>query len=323
MRKLSDYWIAQLIIFVLLLLFPLIALAELEPSKLLPYAHDWLLYTSCLILVSHFVSRRFIKKMLSTGRFYRILIVFSAVIMTAAFLYIPSYLLSFIWYDSEKDRQLLIQFLTSMNVIFSFVWVIGYLAALAARERSQLEETYKKQSLRMLSQQIQPKFLYQSLDQIEHFMDSDLDKACDAVTNLAELLRYKLRAGKEEYVDLYDELIAARYMQSLAEAGDLNLSALDELQPKTIKLPPLLVYNLLFQLNHKVDQPLNVTLEQQLEQWHLCVSGLTHNPRLIKKRMRTQYPDFFAINPGFQYKNNCLTLKIDVANTRFENRKAE
>lgn len=310
MRKLSDYWIAQLIIFSLLLLLPLVTLAEIEPSKLLPYAHDWLLYVISLIVIWSLVTRRFIKSMLSNGRFYRILIMISAVIVSSAMLFIPSYLLSFIWYELPHERQELIQFLAVMNIVLSTMWTIGYISALAARERALLEEKYKQQSLKMVSQQIQPNFLYQSLDQIEHLMDNDLDTACDAITNLAELLRYKLRAGKEESVDLYDELLAAGYMKSLANAGKMEIKALEQITPNQVKVPPLLVYNLLYQLNHKINQPLTVSLLMKNNQWQLSISGLTHNPRLIKKRIRTQYAQFFNLHPGFSYANKCLTLTI-------------
>lgn len=307
--KPSDYAIAQSIIAVVLLLLPLLALVDIEAKRILIYAHDWVLYIASLLLIWHFAARRFIKKLLANQHLFRPLIVFSATILATALLYAPSYLLSLIWHEDIETRKLLVGFLTAMNFMLSLIWCIGYVSALAARERTRLEETYKKQSLKLLSQQIQPGFLYQSLDNIDALIAEDEEKASNAITNLAELLRYKLKAGQHDEVDLYDELNAVTYMQNLANAGELEIHGLEQIRNTHIMLPPLLVYNLLYQLNYKVDQPLAVKLESlENNQYQLLISGLTHNPRVIKKRIRAQYPDFFAANTGFHYKDKVLSL---------------
>ena len=80
--------------------------------------------------------------------------------------------------------------------------MIGYISAQAVREKTSLEHTIRKQKLKMLSQQVQPAFLYQCLDNIEYLMEQNTEAASDSITDLAELLRYKLHADKQDLVEL-------------------------------------------------------------------------------------------------------------------------
>ncbi|MGB0858459.1 MAG: histidine kinase [Pseudoalteromonas spongiae] len=313
MNKSYDYYVAQGIITVLILFFPLVAVTFFAPEKLFKYAHEWLLYTLLLVSVWHFVTRSFIKRMLQKQRFYRALVVLSAVIITVAILYLPSTLLSYIWYVEASDRQQLVKLLTKFNLFLSLVWTIGYVSAQAIREKASIEKSIKSHSLKMLSQQVQPAFLYQCLDNIEALMDKDADKASESITDLAELLRYKLQAGKQDLVELQQELSALSYMQRLANAGDLTVEIAPELAQQSVTVPPLLVYNLLYMLNLKVSQPLhvNVTFEQQ--NCVVSVTGFSYQPRLIISRIKSHYIEFFASQQAsIQYHNKVLSLIISL-----------
>lgn len=313
MNRSHDYYIAQGIITSLILLFPLVAVTFFAPEKLMQHALEWLLYTLMLVSVWHLVTRRFIKRMLQKQRFYRALVVLSALIITVAILYLPSMLLSYFWYDDAAERQQLVKSLTKFNLFLSFVWTIGYVSAQAIREKASIEKSIKHHSLKMLAQQVQPAFLYQCLDNIEALMDKDTDAASESITDLAELLRYKLQAGKQDLVELKQELNAIKYMQRLANAGDLTLSISEELELRSVTIPPLLVYNLLYMLNLKVAQPLHVDVSLSAQACTISVSGFSYQPRLIISRIKGHYIDFFTSQQArinFQDKRLNLTIIV-------------
>ncbi|MDE3273354.1 histidine kinase [Pseudoalteromonas sp. G4] len=312
MNKSNDYYIAQGIITALILFFPLVAVTFIAPEKLIKYAHEWLLYTLMLVSVWHFVTRRFIKRMLQKQRFYRALVVLSAVIISVAILYLPNMLLSYIWYVEPADREQLVRLLTKFNIFLSFVWTIGYVSAQAVREKTSIEKSIRHHTLKMLSQQVQPAFLYQCLDNIEALMDKNIDSASESITDLAELLRYKLQAGKQDLVELQLELNALGYMQRLANAGDLTVSVTPDLAERSITVPPLLVYNLLYMLNLKVSQPLHLEVVMAQESCILQVSGFSFQPRLIMSRIKHNYAEFFASQQAsISYHNKVLSLTIN------------
>lgn len=312
MKRSNDYYLAQAIIAGLILVFPLVALTFFAPEKLFKYAFDWLLYTLMLITTWHFVTRRFIKRMLQNQRFYRALVGLSAIIITVALLYLPSHLLSMLWYDDAKDRAQLVSLFTKFNLVLTLTWVIGYISAQAVREKAKLESHIRNQSLKMLAQQIQPDFLYQCLDAIEQKMDKHTELASEAITDLAELLRYKLQAGKQDLVELHQEITAIAYMQRLANAGDISLTVPDEIKQQSVTVPPLLVYNLLYQLNYKVSQPLTVVISLNELSCDIDITGMSYQPRLIIKRIKSNYTEFFATQATLTYHNKQLRLSISL-----------
>jgi sensor histidine kinase YesM len=312
MSRTYDYYIAQAIITEIITFFPLTALVFIAPEKLLNYAFEWLLYTFLLVTTWHLLTRRFIKKMLQNQRFYRALVGLSAIIISSAILYLPSLLLSFMWHQDVDDQKQLITTLTQFNVFLTTIWVIGYISAQAIRERTSLEHTIRKQSLKMLSQQVQPAFLYQCLDNIEHLMDQHTEAASDSITDLAELLRYKLHADKQDVAELSEELNAIGYMQRLANAGDLQVLIENNVSQYAITVPPLLVYNLLYMLNLKVSQPLRVDVSVKNQQCFIRVSGFIYQPRLIINRIKKSHIDFFAEYSSISYQNKVLTLAISL-----------
>ena len=62
MRRLTDYWLAQVLIFILLTTLPLIALSVVEAKKVLVYTHDWLLFVIMNLMALHYVARKRIAK---------------------------------------------------------------------------------------------------------------------------------------------------------------------------------------------------------------------------------------------------------------------
>ena len=82
--------------------------------------------------------------------------------------------------------------------------------ARAEADRWRLEAVAREAELRALQAQVNPHFLFNSLNTVRALVAEDPDRAREAVTELSDLLRYALGAGKRETVPLSDELATVR-----------------------------------------------------------------------------------------------------------------
>lgn len=105
-----------------------------------------------------------------------------------------------------------------VNWTFVFVlWLIIYFAATAMRRRrlaelreSELARALQLAELRVLKTQLNPHFLFNSLNTVRALIAEDPARAQRAVTHLANTLRYTLSAGRDELVTLAQELDIVR-----------------------------------------------------------------------------------------------------------------
>lgn len=82
-------------------------------------------------------------------------------------------------------------------------------------EKWQLEAAVKEAELKALRSQLNPHFLFNSLNNLRALIVEDPDRAQQAVTQLAGLLRYALQASKATTVPLQEELRIVRYYLDL------------------------------------------------------------------------------------------------------------
>jgi hypothetical protein len=101
------------------------------------------------------------------------------------------------------------------------LWMGLYFAITSVRDRhraelrqSELAHALKVAELRVLKSQLNPHFLFNSLNSVRALIADDPTGAQNAVTQLARTLRYTLTAGQEEVVSLERELeIVADYLE--------------------------------------------------------------------------------------------------------------
>jgi sensor histidine kinase YesM len=119
--------------------------------------------------------------------------------------------------------------------------LIGYhqswsrVRALESRER-QLTELAATAQLAALRAQINPHFLFNSLNSIAQLIHTDPDKAEACVERLAEIFRYILRRAEKEFVPLADELhMAQAYLEiERARFGD-RLQVQTNIDPRSLQ----------------------------------------------------------------------------------------
>jgi signal transduction histidine kinase len=111
----------------------------------------------------------------------------------------------------------------SPTVVFAVSWMngtvllLGWLSAyffyhiFERIQRMQVEQlrlaaSAKEAELRALKSQVNPHFLFNSLNSLRALIDEDAPRAREAVTRLANMLRYSLQSGQLETVPFEDEL---------------------------------------------------------------------------------------------------------------------
>jgi two-component sensor histidine kinase len=146
----------------------------------------------------------------------------------------------------------LISILNSSMVMFGwlglyFFYQLSERYRTAEIERWQLESALKETQLRALKSQINPHFIFNSLNSLRALVDENPARARQAVTQLANLLRYSLQAGQLETVPFADELRTVqdylaleqvRHEERLQVRLDVAPDALDR------PVPPLLLQTL-------------------------------------------------------------------------------
>ena len=149
-------------------------------------------------------------------------------------------------------------------VVFAFTWIqgttlfVGWLCVYffyhlfdrfsrSEIERLRLATSVKEAELRALKSQINPHFIFNSLNSLRGLIDEDPDRARQAVTQLANLLRYSLQSGQLETVPFEDELRTVNDYLALEQVRhEERLRVRLDVEPGVLNLsiPPMLLQTL-------------------------------------------------------------------------------
>jgi hypothetical protein len=114
-------------------------------------------------------------------------------------------------------------------------------------ERFQLMTSVKEAELRALKSQVNPHFIFNSLNSLRALIDEDPARARTAVTQLANLLRYSLKSGELETVPFEEELgVVNDYLALEQVRHEERLRLRLNIAPNTLQLPipPMLLQTL-------------------------------------------------------------------------------
>lgn len=153
----------------------------------------------------------------------------------------PSYY--FISYYERLDLfYFMIVYLGITSLIqFSKSW---FKEADAQRRLAEIQKEKTAQELRALRSQIQPHFLFNSLNTIYGLIRKKSPMAEEAILQLADLLRYTIQQGEKDEVPLSDEV---EYLKQYTELQKMRLNNPDQVQFETqgdmnlIRIIPLLL----------------------------------------------------------------------------------
>lgn len=93
-------------------------------------------------------------------------------------------------------------------IIAMFYYLVYFLRDIQEKElhEEQLQSLLKEIELKHLISQINPHFLFNSLNSIHSLILSDADKATEMLVKLSEYFRYSLKNGKKQFQKLEEEL---------------------------------------------------------------------------------------------------------------------
>lgn len=114
-------------------------------------------------------------------------------------------------------------------------------------EQLRLAASVKEAELRALKSQVNPHFLFNSLNSLRALIDEDAPRARESVTRLANMLRYSLQSGQQETVPLEEEIrIVEDYLalEMIRHEDRLRVRWAVEDEARALAVPPMLLQTL-------------------------------------------------------------------------------
>lgn len=129
-------------------------------------------------------------------------------------------------YDTGIPEQLIILLVSNMisTQLLAIVWVSLYLS-ISIRRRARemelhnlkLENSLKEAQLTSLTNQLNPHFLFNSLNNIRFVIHESAERADHTITALSDILRYSLESSRRDKVPLHEEMaVVDRYLEVMA-----------------------------------------------------------------------------------------------------------
>jgi two-component system LytT family sensor kinase len=167
------------------------------------------------ILASYFTAYYLLPKLLFTRKYLCfavsfLLSAFAFILMQRTIMYFTTYP----WYYPERLATLEFfkfnYFYSALNIytIVTFFTAIKLLKYWYQNQniRMELEKENKNSEIALLRNQINPHFLFNTLNNIDTLIMKDQEQASDAVMKLSEIMRYMLYGSNTEYVPLSKEI---------------------------------------------------------------------------------------------------------------------
>lgn len=283
------------------------------------YVIQFLILASLGLLVSHFYKLILIKpKIFQMGSakiwLFAIRDVFGITFFIVFFIYSPFFITSF---SEGFDRDLVISTLGQfMNVSrYVLVWIIIYYlyhvltqASEVAQQKLTLENVAKSAELELLKSQLNPHFLFNSLNSIKALVLIDPEKSRDAIIKLSELLRFSLNYEKAHLITLEEEMIQVqKYLELEQIRFGKRLDVTISLEAETLdhKVPPAMLLTLAENaIKHGINQlpdggeiKINTKLRGRLLHVEVLNSGLLKNDLKLGIGLRNLKSRLFSLFP--------------------------
>ena len=199
-------------------------------------------------------------------------------------------LLQFVFIGSKTSFFMMMVYLFPMSLITCFLLYFGLSYVVAKKQAEDEQLLRQKAQLETLRYQINPHFLFNSLNTISSFIRSKPDQADGVLHDLAAIFRYSLDTSSKNLVPLSEEIESVeRYLNiEKARFGDLlNMNFDIPQQMKTIEIPPLLLQPLIENaIKHGMDEgPLKIDLNISIIESSLHIVVADNGPGFTKKQL--------------------------------------
>jgi hypothetical protein len=126
-------------------------------------------------------------------------------------------------------------------------WIWIYETVQQRRRRDDLERLARETQLRSLRAQVNPHFLFNSLNSVRSLITEDPQRAASMITGLSEVLRYSLASDRHDTVPLAEELdVIDEYVGVERVRFEARLQFERAIEPAALatRVPPMLVQTL-------------------------------------------------------------------------------
>ncbi len=132
------------------------------------------------------------------------------------------------------------------GIVFSIIHVIDSVKKLRERERqaAELRELSNRQQIANLKAQLNPHFLFNTLNSINAMVSKDVDQTRSMIARLSEMLRYSLQSFEKERVSLSEEVgFVKKYLKlEKYRLGDrLHYSINIDEELNNVEIPPMII----------------------------------------------------------------------------------
>lgn len=208
------------------------------------------------ITITH-VFRLFILKfnILKVSLFFQIpIIIVSALVMSILFFIINIGIVNLITNTSEQINLIAATSKILSLVLIFIIWSVIYFGfhffdnyKKTEIQNLRLEANSKEVELNKLKSQLNPHFMFNSMNSIRALVDEDPKKAKVAITQLSNILRNTLMMHKNRYISLEEELVLVKdYLELEHIRFEERLNFNFAIDPTTLSLnvPPMMIQTL-------------------------------------------------------------------------------
>jgi len=183
----------------------------------------------------------------------------SYIVASMTYFVLTLMLASFLYYFIQNQPLPLNTIMLISNALnsltFMLIWLVIYISIKAIIRLRQakfeqllLQSELKEAQLNTLKGQINPHFMFNSLNNIRGLILEDKHKAREMLTRLSEMLRYSLNKNKVDTIEISDELEMVGNFIALSKIQlEKRLSFEKNIDEKllTIKIPPMIIQMLI------------------------------------------------------------------------------
>ncbi|HPR17669.1 MAG TPA: histidine kinase [Candidatus Cloacimonadota bacterium] len=182
------------------------------------------------------------------------------------------------------------------------------------RKYRQLQEEEKKTKaeLRALVAQINPHFLFNTLNSISSLIHLDPDQADEMIQKLSDVFRYSLQSGKKKLVTIREEMQVVRNyleIEKLRFSERLNYSFQIDEKCLNFAIPPLILQTL-------VENSVKHGISPKIEGGEVMIS-IQNQSGMIEIKIEDNGVGMLSEQEGFGLDAVKNILKLQFANSRF------
>jgi len=322
MSKSKLYWICQLsgwLVYVLLNLVFFILQSPFKANEILIYLF-WLPLGICITHGFRFVVVK--SNLMKVKIYFQIPLVIIGSFINASIFYFAEFLLQKALKIEVQDIGVIDIVANVINYAFVFFfWSLAYFAyhflmnyTQAEMKTLRWEASMKEAELNKIKSQLNPHFMFNSMNSIRALIDENPIKAKEAVTQLSNILRNTLMMEKNKLISFKDEIkIVYDYLnlEKIRYEERLNFTISQSDDTNHFQIPPLLLQTL-------VENAIKHGISKLPKGGSIDVNSEIKNQLLeIKISNDGKFEENSISDSGFGLKNSIERLKYLFGNTSF------